>query len=381
MAKRRKFVPGRAPSSKDKANKAKGGNLHVNLNMSTGAKDSCKNDSPAASKANANAFQVPPSFQAPNTALFGAPTYMPSTNPWQIDNSGKLDTILAKLSNIEKNQNSFLVRLDDIEAKLSHTTKKVNEIDLSQGLINSKYDVISVDNQANKSEITRLQGEVKSLKTARQELTNENKKLKDDITDLKCRSMRDNMLFFGIPESVSPPYTGLGSGHPPPDANQGDTLAMEATNSLDTSGAMGGINAFGQPSSSTKSYAKVTETGENCKELVWEFCEKILKIANPRDNIHIDRAHRIGNRVPNKIRPIVVKFVLTEHKDFVKSALNNVDLKAAPFNGEFRVTDQLPQEVREKRKTLIPKMLEERKKGNKATLVRDKLFVNGKLAE
>ena len=67
--------------------------------------------------------------------------------------------------------------------------------------------------------------------------------------------------------------------------------------------------------------------------------------------------------------------------NFVKSALNNVDLKAAPFNGEFRVTDQLPQEVREKRKTLIPKMLEERKKGNKATLVRDKLFVNGKLAE
>lgn len=107
----------------------------------------------------------------------------------------------------------------------------MNEIDLSQGLINSKYDVISVDNQANKSEITRLQGEVKSLKSARQELTNENKKLKDDITDLKCRSMRDNMLFFGIPESVSPPYTGLGSGHPPPDANQGDTLAMEATNS------------------------------------------------------------------------------------------------------------------------------------------------------
>lgn len=259
--------------------------------------------------------------------------------------------------------------------------KKVNEIDLSQGLINSKYDVISVDNQANKSEITRLQGEVKSLKSARQELTNENKKLKDDITDLKCRSMRDNMLFFGIPESVSPPYTGLGSGHPPPDANQGDTLAMEATNSLDTSGAMGGNNAFGQPSSSTKSYAKVTEMGENCKELVWEFCKKILKIANPRDNIHIDRAHRIGNRVPNKIRPIVVKFVLTEHKDLVKSALNNVDLKAAPFNGEFRVTDQLPQEVREKRKTLIPKMLEERKKGNKATLVRDKLFVNGKLAE
>lgn len=137
---------------------------------------------------------------------------------------------------------------------------------------------------------------------------------------------------------------------------------------------------FDRQQNSTASFAEVTG-GENCSELVYEFCEKLLKIDNPKSKIQIDRAHRIGIKKPNKIRPIVVKFILTEHKDVVKSALSKTDLKASPYNGEYQVTDQLPQEVLERRKELIPTLISERKKGNKAVLVRDKLYINNKLAE
>lgn len=58
----------------------------------------------------------------------------------------------------------------------------------------------------------------------------------------------------------------------------------------------------------------------------------------------------------------------------MKSALSDIDLKAVPLNGQFRVTDQLPPEVRERRKSLIPKMLDERKKGNKAVLFRQAVW-------
>ena len=57
----------------------------------------------------------------------------------------------------------------------------------------------------------------------------------------------------------------------------------------------------------------------------------------------------------------------------VKRALQNINLRATSFN----VADQFPQEVKEKRKQLIPTMLAARREGKRAVLVRDKLFING----
>ena len=36
----------------------------------------------------------------------------------------------------------------------------------------------------------------------------------------------------------------------------------------------------------------------------------------------------------------MAKFVLSEHKDVVKTAAGKVDVKAPPYNGAYRVTDQ-----------------------------------------
>lgn len=348
---------------------------------STSGKSSGNKDSPAVSKASVASsgatFQSVPSFPNPvsNPPLFGAPTYIPSsTNPWQSDNANKLDIILAKLSKIEMNQNTFLARLDDMEGRLIETNRKVVEIENSQSHISSKFDGINSATNVNTSDITKLQCEVKTLSQANSELTKSNKKIKEEVIDLKCRSMRDNMLFFGVPESQSPAYVGVGASVPNVGVNDMDA----------STGAQGGDPGGGpvfERTSSTASFANVTKQGENCSELVYEFCEKLLKINDPKSKIQIERAHRIGIRKPDKIRPIVAKFVLSEHKDIVKSAASNVDLKVPPYNGAFRVTDQLPQEVLERRKELIPKMVSERNKGNRASLVRDKLYVNGKLVE
>ena len=332
------------------------------------------------------AFQPVASFPNPvssapafSAQAFGAPTYIPpSTNPWQHDFGNKIDMILSKISKMEMNQTAFLTRLNDMENKMVETNKKVVEIENSQCHISEKFDDMNSKTKINTSDIHRLQGEVKSLTKANDELTKSNKKIKDEVIDLKCRSMRDNMLFFGVPESPSPAYTGVGSS----------TVDEQATAMDDNSGATGGPSIpyngpslFKAPLSSSASFADVTKHGENCADLVYEFCETLLKIENPRMKIQIERAHRIGSRKPDKIRPIVAKFVLSEHKDIVKAAASNVDLKSAPYNGVCRVTDQLPPEVVARRKELIPRLIEERAKGNKANLVRDKLYVNGKFAE
>ena len=358
------------------ANSKVGDVMTSQMSTNSGNKDSPGGSmAPGASPA---AFQTVSSFPNPvsSAPLFGAPTYIPSsTNPWQNDYGNKLDTILSKLSKIELNQTAFLTRLDDMEGKIIETNKKVVEIENSQCHISEKYDDMNSKTKVNTSDIHKLQGEVINLTKSNDELSKSNKKIKDEVIDLKCRSMRDNMLFFGVPESQSPVYAGVGSA-----SADNQAISMDASSSA-PNGQPIPSTMFKPPDTSSTSFADGTKQGENCADLVYEFCESLLKIENPKSKIQIERAHRIGVRKPDKIRPILAKFVLSEHKDVVKSAAGKVDLRSPPYNGVYRVTDQLPPEVLAGRKELIPRLIDERGKGNKASLVRDKLYVNGKFVD
>ena len=116
--------------------------------------------------------------------------------------------------------------------------------------------------------------------------------------------MKDNMLFLGVPDSQSPVYAGEGSV----------SLDEQATNMEASSGAQGALRFprhflmcsslfLHPPDTSSASFADVTKQGENCADLVYEFCEKLLNIENPKSKIRIERAHRIGVRKPDKFGP------------------------------------------------------------------------------
>ena len=55
--------------------------------------------------------------------------------------------------------------------------------------------------------------------------------------------------------------------------------------------------------------------------------------------------------------------------------MRNVNLKSSEYN----VTDKFPPEVKDRRKQLIPLMIEARRQGKRAELVRDKLYINNVL--
>ena len=118
--------------------------------------------------------------------------------------------------------------------------------------------------------------------------------------------MRDNMLFFGVPESQSPVYAGVGSA-----SADDQATSMDASSSAPVGQPIPSTMCKPLDMSST-SFADVTKQGENWADLVYEFCEALLKIETPKSKIQIERAHRIGVRKPDKIRPIVAKFVLSE---------------------------------------------------------------------
>ena len=65
--------------------------------------------------------------------------------------------------------------------------------------------------------------------------------------------------------------------------------------------------------------------------MCWNFCKTVLKIDDARNRIQNDRTHRMNNKVPGKIRAVVLKFKETNSKMIVEVALRNINLKESPF--------------------------------------------------
>nr|XP_022297117.1 uncharacterized protein LOC111106652 [Crassostrea virginica] len=161
------------------------------------------------------------------------------------------------------------------------------------------------------SNVEETKKEVKELKLV-------NEQLQSKITDLQARSMRDNLLFFGLAE-----YRGRGR--------------------------------------------------ENCASLVSDFCETELNITGISEKI--ERAHHIGKFNSNKTRPIVVKFTSFKERERVRLSAHKTR------NRGFAIREQFPREIVEKRKSLLPIMKRALDNKKRAVLKVDKLYIDGTLYE
>ncbi|XP_041369643.1 uncharacterized protein LOC121383617 [Gigantopelta aegis] len=138
--------------------------------------------------------------------------------------------------------------------------------------------------------------------------------LKERHLDLQSRSMRENLIFTGIPE---------------------------------------------------------TGPDENTELLLITFIQKDMEIEQP---ISFERVHRFGKRGYSGPRPIVAKFYKFKDREMVR--------KAAPtkLKGKtFGVNEQFPKEINDRRKELYPYYKQAKRAGKRASLVYDKLYIDGTL--
>ena len=175
-------------------------------------------------------------------------------------------------------------------------------------------DNIRLTEQVNSLE-KRLQITEGLLVQARKKMTQQEEK----IIDLQARSMRDNMIFRGIDESEN-------------------------------------------------------ESWQDTETNLRNFLKNELKLPNA-DNIAIDRAHRMGSKLPDKPRNIVAKFANSAAKGQIFANVKNLREKK-----QFSIQEQFPPEINERRKQLwstykaakaIP--------GNTVKWSMDKLIVNGQV--
>ena len=192
-------------------------------------------------------------------------------------------------------------RFSSIEEKLD----RIDEVTHSLEFAHNEIALLMEENRSLKEELK----EIKIHQSAMKKIVNE---LQTEVVDLKCRSMRKNVVFTNIPQD---------------------------------------------------------NKEEDVENVVKKFMTEKMQIVNA-DSLEIARAHRFGKSRKDKPRPIVVRFEKFKEKQLVTKNGKNL------AGTKYGVNDQYPQEIMKKRSQLFPILRKAREKNLKAVMSVYKLFIN-----
>ena len=218
--------------------------------------------------------------------------------------------------------------MSQIDKKLSGLESKVSEIEDSVQYMDNSVTEHTKAIEENKTEMRRLMKENTNIQDNLKRCENINESLNEKLSDLEARSMRENLIFYGIPES------------PPP--VQGQPIQIE-----------------------------------NCERLVKDLIKDYLKV--DANEMPFDRAHRLGGFRAKKPRPVVVKFHQYSDRETIRLKSREDEIRTSLRGSNLGIGIQTPLQYREARKALTDLVKKESDRGKKTRIVGSKLFVNNKL--
>lgn len=229
-----------------------------------------------------------------------------------------LENKMSELNNIKANVSKCETSLSAMDSDIRHAKQKIETYDESIKTYSALCDDIRSDQNCTDSAVNSLFRRVEHLENEQKLIKTSVNDVASSVTDLQCRSMRDNLIFTGIEES---------------EISEGDF--------------------------------------EDTEKVLCNFLENEMCIEK---KIPFHRFHRIGkfSLEYDTPRPIVAKFERYKDREEIRLAAPRT-LKGKHFG----VREQFPKIVEDKRKTLYPIAKEARSdKQNKVRLVRDRLFIN-----
>ena len=201
----------------------------------------------------------------------------------------------------------------NLKEKMKETESSINEMKTR----NNDLELISKQMQHDiknaEQEYLRCNEEIRNLvnKTDSQ-LQDQFENLHHYVTEIKCHSMKNNLIFSGLPY----------------------------------------------------------ENNEDCEQTVKTFLYNEMGI---RQNIEIENVHRFGNPGLTGVKPIVAHFIYRKELEII---LNHGYRLKGKF---YSVNEQFPKEIEKRRKQLYPVIKQAKQEKKRVKLVRDKLFINGRL--
>lgn len=285
-----------------------------------------------------------------HSIIYGQPTVniqgdvtLESIHTLLLQMNTKLTSIELKNDNLENRLNTIegeILSLREIRGSIDAMESRAKKLDNDVKSVKSEFknletnvsslgevfDSVKETAEANRTVINNNR---KSLEQYRQEqqlsenimadkmkrMEDANEKLQNSVTDLKARSMRDNLVFSGIPE----------------------------------------------------------QRGEDTEALLQDSLQKKYKLEY---EISFERVHRMGrwNEFNEHPRNIVAKFTYYKDREFIRTHAAQ-KLKGS----NVWVNEQYPPEIEERRKKLYPVMRQAKKEKKRAKLVRDVLYIEGEI--
>ncbi|XP_052778493.1 uncharacterized protein LOC128215930 [Mya arenaria] len=255
------------------------------------------------------------------------PASTPQSNappPWALEimsDIKSIKTVIPKIDQIEQALGSIKLKLSAFDERMSSVERKVNDIEKACSFV-------SEENDSRKTEVNSIQKQVKQIDkfcknadSAIHSFQQEAERAKEELLDMKARSMRDNLLFYGVSECAP-------------------------------------------------------ENNENCEELIKDLIK--LKLQLETEGMIFDRAHRLGAKAADKTRPIVVKFHNYKSREAVRLKSLEKTIKDALKSSGHGIGVQSPQEYRDARKAFYPIVKDAEEHGNTARITGNKLYINRK---
>ena len=274
----------------------------------------------------------------------------------------KLDTIITKLN-----------KLDEIEAKLNHiendvtavkervekVEKQTNDLEHSVSFISNIVDEVNQDGG-----MAALRGKVSTNETKNKDLEATISSMSVAITELqeKCKDtgagkvqmQKDLKRHENTIETVCASMDKLRRDRREMEDKVTDLQWRSMKNNLIFHGLLG------------------ESRQENVQDKLRQFVREELGIER---RVEFGNVHRFGRYTRNKPRPIVARFIYNSDRALILD--NSYKLRNSPW----RITEQFPVAMEDRRRTLQPVARELRAQGHHTKFVRDKLIVDGVLYE
>jgi hypothetical protein len=187
---------------------------------------------------------------------------------------------------------------DEYEAALNRQTKEIE-------MMGEELNMVREQNVILEGRLTRSEKLVEDMR--------------EQLLQQQARSMRDNLVFFNIPE----------------------------------------------------------QHDENTEAVLKKFLTDEMKVsASDMENIKFDRVHRTGQKAPSWNRIIVAKFNPSHGKDLVLRHAKNLDKSK-----KFGVNEQLPRELEERKKRLLPKFKEAKTERKNPKWSVDRLIIDNRVTK
>lgn len=269
-------------------------------------------------------FAMTPYMTSPTQPQFSGGAFSMSTPPpWAselLEDMKQIKQKLQTVDKIEKTVNLINAKISDMETKIKKLDTRVSDTEKTCEFIANENETRGIELKRAKDDIKLVKKSCERLENASQELKSQKAELDAKVIDLETKSMRDNLMFYGI--------------------NEGGE-------------------------------------GEDCVKLVKRVLTDHLKIDEEEtNNILIDRAHRLGRKSRSKApRPIVAKFHYPNERERVRQ--KSFELSEYLKATKLGIGVQLPRELREARKPLINPMKEAKEAGKTVRFVGARLFIDG----